>query len=94
MATPTTTARPLVYGDALHFSALGAGERDLAAALLAAAEADASPHRRVVQRRCRPHDPARWATVVGAWRERHRLTWPDAVATAVHHVLQRQGVPA
>lgn len=93
MATTTTTARPLVYGDPLHFAALGAGERDLAAALLAAAEADTSPYRLAVQRRCRPHDPARWATVVGAWRARQRLTWPDAVAAAVHHAL-RQGVPA
>lgn len=61
-------------------------EQHLADVLLAAARADA-PAVRVVQRRCAPADPAAWAREISAWRQRHQLTWPDAVAAAAQHAL-------
>jgi len=81
-----------VYGAPSAFAALTGDasrphrEQHLADALLAAARADA-PAVRAVQRRFAPSDPAAWAREVSAWRQRHRLTWPDAVAAAAQHAL-------
>lgn len=88
---PSDLPRVTVYGRAADFAVLtgdtGRPHREsaLASALLAAARADAPPVR-VVQRRCTP-DSSEWAQVVGAWRRRHALTWPDAVAAAAQHAL-------
>ncbi|NON69877.1 hypothetical protein [Corynebacterium silvaticum] len=89
---PSALHRVTVYGAPAAFDVLTGDasrphrEQHLADALLAAARADASPAR-VVQRRCAPADPAAWAREIGAWRQRHRLTWPDAVAAAAQHAL-------